>query len=260
MDIRFGLVNVQGQHMRADNGVTIGGPASAGEATLQAARKEQDELDKLDDDELLDFLQHVLALRWADDIMYAYRLSTWIKFETILGRFQETFFYGPKLRLIQTKTAEAFGFRFSTRGNKLQMRNKMGCIVAPQDRMSGGWVRDTAAYHGGEQYMSPQTRAGVAKGHLTRPLVAGGMEEDSLIQMVARTLLELVRVNYDPKLLKRMVKKIAQQNGLNLKGIEAMLGWTQLQQNVWRELFDQQELFNRELEKLDVYLADLWHE
>lgn len=260
MDLRYGIVHVLGSMKRIVSGLNIGSPTSAGAAILQASKKEFDATQHLSPEDLALFLTHVLAQRWADDLLYAYRLSTYLYFRATLDRLQDEKFYGDNLLSVPVEDAEAFGFRLSWRHNALALRNKMALIKSPEDLPPEGWMQTTLGFHGGQQFYHHPTLAGVIKGHLMRPWVSAGVPESEQKMAVARVAMELQVLNLPENVISRMVRRLSREFNSDLKPIGNMLEWTPEERKRWVTFYDERELFWRKLEICDVRVATFYHQ
>lgn len=242
LDAEWGLVYVLAEAMKVLIGLNIGGSASAGGASMVAARREHLRLQREPEAVRLRFKLLVLALRWADDLLIAYRRSTRLLFPDLLRDLTAPNFYGDDLRLLRMPKNAAFGYRVSFDSDSvIQLRNALNFILDADQHLYGNWDLTTTTFHGGPQWRSKRLQSGVIRGHLLRTSVNAGLDKGQVTEIVVRTALEMIAVGMPVPTVQHATLRVARERFLLYRKVKKVLAYPKSKQKEWAAIFDELE-------------------
>ena len=110
IDLQCALVGLLRRPCRSVHGLEIGSPLSAGGAGLVASFREFRLWNLQTSNIHWEMWRRMLVARWADDLWVLVKMPVSAGVRLLLQSFLAERFYGHRLMLVRSRTAEAFGF------------------------------------------------------------------------------------------------------------------------------------------------------
>ena len=202
--------------MKSTVGFSIGGQASAGGSTFNAATKEFLFLSRLLPPVLHELQTRTLCVRWLDDVMHAYPGNLSPGAMRALRRLQHKRFYGGTLELLEDQAANvAFGFWVQARSGVLLIRERFTFTHVQNGEAHSRadmWPLLPPVWQFGAQKTSNNT----ALGRLTRHLDTTNGAEPDVVNGLKRILSELSSVGYSKVMISKVVKQLSRTATLDL--------------------------------------------
>lgn len=238
--------------MRPILGLTIGSPAAPGVALLVAAFREITAFREANAFERQIFVERVFIARWLDDLLVVFSLQTFNLIRNMLFKICGPHFYGATMLLKPQDVSEAFGFRVETDEGWLSLRSRLTFLDLSENG-NRGWT----TIHGGQQCVNSRVALSICYGHLLRVLDYSNMSQTHVESMIMRTSFELLKAWYDPRLVKRCMKRLGTSTSFDVKGPLEALSLSIPQREVWMSAFDSHEKIRRAVADASLKLGRL---
>lgn len=243
---RFGIVEVLGIMKIPLDGFNMGGPASAGGASLYASAQEDKYLKSLPRDIQYELATLALLMWWMDgDIQMWDGTKMSKRSKRAWRRMRKKDFYGGNLEQMAEplEAGTAFGFKLETSDGTVRAQaakqhyanEQLGNATVDQDVLRWQHI------HWGTQYASEKMKKGMILGRIYRALDLTNKTDKEAKDNLKRVLAELILSPYDVKLLQKAPRQIEKESWFKMKDLIEFVEWSPEGIDVWGRRWDGQQ-------------------